>query len=313
MIHVSAAHMETWVLITLSAAFLQNIRSTLQKHLKDRLGTSGATFVRFGFGVPFALAFLCLFTYFGEYQLPTLNAEFAFWVVIAAIAQIIAQALLVHMFSFRNFAVGSAYSRTEPMQAALFGLMFLSEKISLAVLGAIAISVFGVMLISVARTEITPRSIVTSIFSKTSLIGLSSGTIFGVAAVAYRAASLSLAPSLDEPNFIIQAAVTLCVAIILQSVIMLTWIYFREPEQLPKIGKAWKICLLVGLAGASASFGWFMAMTLQQAAMVKAVAQIEMIFTFISSVFIFKEKINRYEVAGCALIVSGILALIFGS
>ena len=305
--------METWVLITISAAFLQNIRSTLQKHLKDKLGTSGATFVRFGFGIPFALAFSALFTYFGSYQLPSLNAEFAFWVVIAAIAQIIAQALLVHMFSFRNFAVGSAYSRTEPMQAALFGLIFLSEKVSFAVLGAIAISVFGVMLISVARTEITPRSLVISIFSKTSLIGLSSGTIFGVAAVAYRGASLSLAPSLDEPNFIIQAAATLSVAIILQSVIMITWIYFKDREQLPKIRAAWKISLIVGFVGASASFGWFMAMTLQQAAVVKALAQIEMIFAFISSAFIFKEKINRYEIAGCALIVCGILALIFGS
>jgi drug/metabolite transporter (DMT)-like permease len=55
-----------------------------------------------------------------------------------------------------------------------------------------------------------------------------------------------------------------------------------------------------------------MAMTLQQAALVKAVAQIEMIFTFISSVFIFKEQINRIEVIGCLLIISGIIALVLG-
>ena len=60
-----------------------------------------------------------------------------------------------------------------------------------------------------------------------------------------------------------------------------------------------------------ASFGWFMAMTLQQAAIVKSLAQIEMLFTMASSVFLFREKINRLEVAGCLLIVAGIVALIF--
>jgi drug/metabolite transporter (DMT)-like permease len=300
--------METWILITVSAAFLQNIRSSLQKHLKNVMGTSGATFVRFGFGIPFALFFLAIFMYLGDHSFPEFNQDFFFWVVIAAVAQILAQALLVHMFSYRNFAVGTAYSRTEPLQAALFGLLFLSEKASSAVLSAIAISMFGVMLISVARTDITPKSIFTSLYSRTALIGLSSGAIFGVAAVAYRAASLSL----NGPNFIIQAAITLSIAIILQSVIMIVWIYWRDRAEIARIKAAWKTGLLVGLVGASASFGWFMAMTLQQAALVKAVAQIEMIFTFISSVFIFKEQINRIEVIGCLLIISGIIALVLG-
>jgi drug/metabolite transporter (DMT)-like permease len=300
--------METWILITISAAFLQNIRSSLQKHLKNVMGTSGATFVRFGFGVPFAIMFLTFFMVWGNHSFPSFNQDFFFWVVIAAISQIIAQALLVHMFSYRNFAVGTAYSRTEPLQAALFGLLFLSEKASTAVLAAIAISMFGVMLISVARTDITPKSIFASLYSRTALIGLSSGAVFGIAAVAYRAASLSL----EGPNFIIQAAITLTIAIILQSIIMIVWIYWQDRSELMRIRAAWKTGLIVGLVGASASFGWFMAMTLQQAALVKAVAQIEMIFTFISSVFIFKEKINRIEVIGCLLIISGILALVLG-
>ena len=167
---------------------------------------------------------------------------------------------------------------------------------------------FGVMLISVARTDITPKSIFTSLYSRTALIGLSSGAVFGVAAVAYRAASLAL----EGPNFIIQAAVTLSIAIILQSIIMIVWIYWRDRSELARIRAAWKTGLIVGLVGASASFGWFMAMTLQQAALVKAVAQIEMIFAFMSSVFIFKEKINRFEVIGCLLIISGIIALVLG-
>ncbi|MGE0845858.1 MAG: EamA family transporter [Flavobacteriaceae bacterium] len=298
--------METWVVITVAAAFLQNIRSTLQKHLKGVMGTTGATFVRFGYGIPFALVFVAVLHFGAGYEIPAPNASFAMWVVIGALAQIFAQALLVHLFSFRNFAVGTAYSRTEPAQAALFALLFFAEKATAGALIAIAISVVGVMLISVARSPVSPRTLVTSVFSRTAMIGIASGTFFGIAAVAYRAASLSL----GYPNFMMQAAMTLICGIVFQTVIMFVWMRLREPEEIRRVGKAWKVGLAVGFVGASASFGWFMAFTLQQAAIVKALAQIEMLFTFASSVFIFREKINRLEIIGCLLIVLGILVLL---
>ena len=84
---------------------------------------------------------------------------------------------------------------------------------------------------------------------------------------------------------------------------MLGWMAWQDRQEFARIARAWKPSLFVGLVGASASFGWFTAMTLQQAAVVKALAQVEMIFTFVSSVFFFKETITRLEVAGCVLIV----------
>jgi drug/metabolite transporter (DMT)-like permease len=162
------------------------------------------------------------------------------------------------------------------------------------------------MLISVARTEFTWRALLTSVGSRIALVGLSSGTLFGISAVAYRAASLAL----GGPNFIMQAAVTLGFVIVFQTVVMGVWMSWKDRAEIGRIAKAWKPSLLVGLGGASASFGWFMAMTLQQAAIVKSLAQIEMIFTFASSVFFFRERINRLETMGCALIVGGILILL---
>ena len=298
--------MELWIPITIAAAFLQNLRSAAQKHLKGVMGTTGATFVRFGFGLPFALFFVALLHFGRGDPLPTPNATFLAWAVVGGLGQIAGTALLVHLFSFRNFAVGTAYSRTEPAQAALFGLLFLSETVTTGVLIAIGISVVGVMLISVAHMAINVRTLVTSVFARTALIGLLSGTCFGVSAVAYRAASLSL----GGPNFMMQAATTLAVVILFQTVVMIGWMVLREPGEFSRIRKAWKPSLFVGLVGASASFGWFMAMTLQQAAVVKALAQVEMIFTFASSVWFFRERINVIEVAGCGLIVLGILTLI---
>jgi drug/metabolite transporter (DMT)-like permease len=302
--------MEIWVLITVAAAFLQNVRSAMQKHLKGRMGTTGATFVRFGFGVPFALLYMGILAVVLARPLPVPGAAFFLWAVLGGIGQIAATFLLVHLFSFRNFAVGTAYSRTEPAQAAVFALAFLGERASAGTLVAIAISVAGVMIISVARSVVSLRTLVTSVFSRTAAIGLLSGTFFGISAVAYRSASLALAPTLPVPDYMMQASYTLVFVIVLQTVLMLGWILLRERNELPRIAAAWRPALLVGFVGATASFGWFMAMTLQQAAVVKALAQVEMLFTFASTVFIFKERINRLEIAGCALIVVGVLALL---
>ena len=298
--------MDLWILLTLAAAFLQNLRSATQKHLKSVMGTTGATFVRFGFGLPFALIFLWALVAFSGYAIPAPNRQFLFWVTIGAFGQIAATFLLVHLFSYRNFAVGTAYSRTEPAQAALFALIFLDEKASSGTLIAIAISVFGVMLISVAHMHMSWRNMIASIFARNALIGLASGALFGITAVAYRAASLSL----GGPDFTMQAAVTLVWTLGIQTLTMLVWIIWKERQELARIVQAWKPSLFTGFVGASASFGWFMAMTLQQAAVVKALGQVEMVFTFAASVFFFNEKINRRETAGCVLIVLGVIVLV---
>jgi len=120
--------MELWAIITVGSAFLQNLRSTLQKHLKGQMGTTGATFVRFGFGLPFAFFYLAILHLGLGRPLPVPGLTFAVWAVIGALAQISATFLLVHLFSFRNFAVGTAYSRTEPAQAALLALAFMTSS-----------------------------------------------------------------------------------------------------------------------------------------------------------------------------------------
>lgn len=298
--------MELWIPITIAAAFLQNLRSATQKHLKGVMGTTGATFVRFGFGLPFAALFVFALSHGAGYAFPAPNAAFFSWALVGGLCQIGATFLLIHLFSYRNFAVGTAYSRTEPAQAAVFGFLFLGDRATGGALFAIAFAVIGVMLISVARVAMSWRNLFASVVSRNALIGLASGTLFGISAVAYRAASTAL----GGPNFMMQAAVTLLFTITFQTVVMLGWMVWKDRAEVGRIAAAWKPSLFVGLVGASASFGWFMAMTLQQAAIVKALAQIEIIFTFASAVFVFKEHINRTEVAGCALIVLGIVVLV---
>lgn len=300
------AAMETWIMLTVAAAFLQNVRSGLQKHLKGRMGTTGATFVRFGFGLPWAIVFVAGIHFAGGFAFPRLSSTFFAWVTVAAFGQILAQALLIHMFSFRNFTVGTAYSRTEPVQAALFGLIFLGDRISAGLAAAIAICVAGVVLISVAQAPLKIRALGAAILSPVAGIGLASGTAFGIAAVAYRGASLSL----GGPVYFMQAAVTLLAAISIQSALLFGWMLWRDRAEIARIAEAWKPSALTGFVGATTSFGWFAAMTLQSAALVKALAQIEMLFAYATSVLIFRESVTRLEIAGCVFITAGIVMLL---
>ena len=147
------------------------------------------------------------------------------------------------------------------------------------------------MLISVAHVAMSWRNLFASLLSRNALIGIASGTCFGIAAVAYRAASLSLGrPELHDAG---------C---------RHAGLRHRVPDradggldglarshELGRIAPRLEAVAFTGLVGATASFGWFMAMTLQQAAIVKALGQIELLFTFASAVFFFHEKINRWR------------------
>ncbi|MFK7902597.1 MAG: EamA family transporter [Nitratireductor sp.] len=304
--------MEIWVPITLLAAFMQNVRSTTQKHLSKIVGTLGATFVRFGFGLPFVCLFVAIMHFGLGWELPKLNSTFGVWVVLGASSQIIAQIFLIKAFAHSNFTVATAYSRTEAIQAAFISFILLGEIINWQTALAISITVVGVILISLAKSSISFSAFALAIKSKSAQFGLIAGSFFGVSATSYRGASLSLESGLSEPNFLMQAGVTLLAAITFQSLTLFIWMLIYDRSEIVRVGKAWKWGLLAGFTGACASFGWFIGFTLQTAAVIKAVAQVEMLFTYASSIFIFKEKISRAELIGCALIVLGIIVLVLG-
>ena len=298
--------MELWVGIAVGAAFFQNLRSALQKHLKGSLGTSGSTFSRFLFAFPFAALYVCVLHAVFGHPIPASNAAFAAYATVGGLAQIGATALLVHLFSLRNFVVGAAYSKTEPVQTAVFGLVVLGDTVSPAGAVAIMVSLCGVVAISAARVSLTMRSVLGGLFGRPALIGMAAGAGFGASAVCYRAASLSL----GAEGFLMPAAWTLLCVLGFQSLAMASYLRWAEPGRITATVAAWRITGLVGVSGMVTSVGWFTAMTLQNAAYVRAVGQVELVFTFLASVIFFRERSNLVEIAGIVLIVAGILLLL---
>ncbi|MEQ1887794.1 MAG: EamA family transporter [Alphaproteobacteria bacterium] len=300
--------MPLWIPLTIAAAFLQNLRTTLQKQLTSELTATTATYVRFAFGLPVAAIYVIGLTYGTDAALPDPDAGFFLYCFLGGLAQILGTVLTVALFAYRNFAIGSAYAKTETVQTALFGFIVLGDHLSIGSVAGILVSLFGVMLISSARSALTFRLFFTSLLERPALMGIGAGTCFGISAVSYRAASLSF----GREDFLMPAAFTLLSVMIFQTIVMTAWIAWREPGQLAATARNWKVSILVGLTGALASMGWFTAMTLENAAYVRALGQIELLFAFASSVFLFKEKIRRLELTGIALVIGGILLLLYG-
>jgi len=298
--------MELWIPITIFAAFMQNLRSALQKYLKGKLTTSGATFTRFFFGAPIALLYLAGLLVFGAYSLPVVTGSFVLFAAIGGLAQISATALLVYLFSFRNFAVGTAFSKTETVQTAVFGMIVLGESVGPAATVAILISLVGVIMLSVTKPTGGFWTIFSQLLEWSTLVGIASGAVFGVSAISYRAATLSL----GSGDFVIRAAFALACVTVFQTIVMAIYMQYREPGQIAAVMREWRVASLVGLCGVLGSAGWFTAMTLQNAAYVRALGQIELIFTFAITYLYFRERATVNEIIGIILIASGILVLV---
>ena len=289
--------METWLLLTFLGAFLQNIRSFLQRRITDKLSINGSSFVRFLFAIPLAMIVVLLLVD----RIPSLPWAFLGYVIAGGIAQIIGTSCLISAVVKGNFSVGTTLSKTEAAQAALFGLVVLGDAITVSIALGILVSLAGVACLSWSQ-----GSFLSNLSRRSLFLGLISGTGFAVAAVCFRGASLSL----EFGEFFERAALTVLVAVSLQSIIMGAYLLVREPGELARVFQNWRISSVIGCVGMLASLCWFSAMTLNSAAIVRAVGQIELLFTLLTTIWLFKERLRVVQLLGMVLIVAGIWLLI---
>ena len=298
--------LETWIPIAIGAAFFQNLRSALQKHLKGKLSNNGAAYARFLYALPFAILYVWVLNSLGDKPLPGIHLKFILFCLLGSVSQIIFTVLLLWMFSFRSFAVGTTFSKLEVITVALIGAIVLDDSLSITALFAIAISTAGVTALSMGQSGVNTKSLLTHIGSRETIVGITCSMFLGGSVVFFRGAALSL----EHPDTVMAAAFTLMLALTIQTVLMGVWIGLREPGQWRSIIVEWRWASAVGVAGVLASIGWFTAFTLQNASYVRAVGQIELIFTFLFSVSVFKEKVTKLETVGILMVGTGIIGLL---
>ncbi len=300
--------METWgwVYLTLLASAAQAVRTGGQKHLTQHMSTFAVSLVRFIYGLPFVVTYFIFLLYAYEETIPPLTLYFLGFCLLGGVGQILATALLVYLFSFRNFAVGTTYARTEAFLTAVAGALLFNEAINPQGWMAIAISVLGVVVITVMRTNVENSTLIARVWNKSAAVGLASGLCFALASLSIRQAALSF----GGDSVLFPAALTLLTTVLMQSAILGIYIVIREREQIAIMTREWKIGTFVGATSALGSFGWFTAFTLQNASFVKALGQIEFIYTLAISILFFRERTSPGELLGMLLVVVGIVYLL---
>jgi drug/metabolite transporter (DMT)-like permease len=292
----------SWALFTVVAAFSQTVRNAAQRQLTAKLGTVGATHVRFLFGFPFALVFLIAVLIAGGASLPRPGLAYWAWIADGALAQVAATALMLAAMNQRSFVVTIAYIKTEPVQVALFGLVLLGDAVTPRLALAILVATAGVVLMS-----LKPGTQAGGL--RPTLLGLAAGAMFGLSAVGFRGAILSL----GLPSYLMAATFTLVVGLLMQSVLLSAYLWLRDRAVLSAIVRAWRPSLFAGFMGALASQFWFLAFALATAASVRTLALVEVLFAQAISRFLFKQPTTRREALGIVLIVIGCTLLIWAS
>ena len=290
-----------WAVFTLVASAGQVLRNALQKELTATLGTVGATHVRFLFGLPIALLFLPIVLLAADAPVPELGMATLAWTTVAALAQIAATALLLAVMQARSFVVTTAYVKTEPLQVALFGLLFLGDRITPGLAMAMLTATAGVLMLS------WPRSGAGALLSvRPALLGIGSGALFAIAAIGYRGGIRALA----TPHFVVAATVTLVLGLLIQVFVLTAYLLIADRAALQAIVRAWRPSLFAGFMGAFASQMWYLAFALESAAKVRTLALIEILFAQLLSRITFRQRLAEREAAAIGLIVAGVALLL---
>jgi drug/metabolite transporter (DMT)-like permease len=290
-----------WVLATIIGAAGLTTRNAMQRNLTQKIGTVGATQVRFLYGLPFSILFLGLSAMITEHTVPPLNGKMLGFALLGAIAQIIATALMLLAMKERSFAVTTAYTKTEPVQVAIFSVVVLGDKIGSIAAIAILTATIGVILMAVKPGDAWTKSGLRPV-----AYGIVSGSFFALSAVAYRGGILALK---DTP-FLLAASTTLVTALAMQTAILLAYMVLFNRAALLGSLLIWRTSLLAGFVGAFASQAWFIGFALTTAANVRTLGLVEMIFAQIITRRILKEQTALREWIGMVLILIGVAALL---
>tara|TARA_B100000963_G_scaffold19878_1_gene15039 strand:- start:854 stop:1750 length:897 start_codon:yes stop_codon:yes gene_type:complete len=294
-----------WIVTSILGAFFQNARSSIQKRLNTEMSLMASTYVRFAFSLPILLTvFLIYFGNFDYFLTAIQNSNFVFYVILASILQISFTLLFLYLLKFTNFLVGTALSKTEVIQIAFFEFIILRDYLNFYALLGIMISTIGVIIFSTKDL----KNIINSFFSKSTVVGLFCGTLLALSVVFYRGSMEFI--DFSNRNFD-KALLTLFAATIIQTSLITLYLVFFEISEFKKLKSNIKLSSLAGLFGFSATISWFYSFSLVQAALVRAVGQIELLFSYISSRFMFKEKIKFIEIVGIIIFIFGLFLVIF--
>jgi len=290
-----------WIPFTLVAAAGQVARNAMQRSLTGPLGTWGATNIRFLFGFPFSVLFFATVLIATGDHAPWPALAFWPWLLLGALCQIVGTGMMLVAMNDRSFVVTTAYLKTEAIQTAIFGFVFLGDQLTILKVIAILIATIGVVI-----TALRPGGEKSFAEIRPTVVGLVAAAAFALSAIGFRGAIITV----SGVSFVTAASYTLVFGLFVQTLVLTIYLLFRAPDVLRKIFGLWKPSMLAGFMGAFASQFWFLAFALTAAANVRTLALVEVLFAQGVAYYSFKQPLSARELSGIALIVVGVALLV---
>jgi drug/metabolite transporter (DMT)-like permease len=290
-----------WIPFTVTAALGQVARNAMQRQLTGSLGTWGATNIRFLFGFPFSILFFVVVLIVTGDHVAWPTSAFWPWLLLGALSQIVATGLMLLAMNDRSFVVTTAYLKTEAIQTAIFGFVFLGDHLTALKVVAILIATVGVTI-----TALRPGGEKNFADLKPTVIGLVSAAAFALSAIGFRGAIITV----SGVSFVTAASYTLVFGLFAQTLVLTIYLLARAPGVLKAIFGLWKPSMFAGFMGAFASQFWFLAFALTAAANVRTLALVEVLFAQAVAYYSFKQPLSARELSGIALIVVGVALLV---
>lgn len=309
-----------WIIISIFAALMQAVRTAAQRTLNQRMSNLGTTYVRSVFGLPVMALFLAyvLVVFGGGW--PRLDAAYLALTAAGAAAQIFATMALIYMFKLRNFAIGTMLTKVDILMTAIIGTALFSENLSATGIMALLVVVSGVLLMTVGRLGVKalpaatdPRGLTDALFGKATRVALLCALLFTFSYLFLREALLIMQPadgfeiSPGAGGMFWRGVWTVVIATLMQIVVVGIYLWFTERKVFAEMRPNARIATFIGITSAIGSIGWYTAFAMQNASYVRAVGQIEVVFTLLIAWFYFRERMTRLELGGVAVTVVGIL------
>jgi drug/metabolite transporter (DMT)-like permease len=301
--------MPLWLPATCIAALLQAWRTAVQQRVRKELSVNAAGLVRYLFGFPVACILLLLYLQLGAATLPALSPALFSNALAAGLLQLLATNLLIMSFGYRSYVVGTAYAKTEAIQGALLAMILLGENLSIISWIGIAIGVVGVMHISTGHQGLRLRDLSKQIGQPAALCGLGAGLLYALTAIFVKRASFAV----QTNDHVLAGLVILVIVVFLQTIMQGIYVCWREPEQLAKIFRTWRVAGQVGVLAAVGSACWFASFASAPVALVRAIGQVEVVFTLAFGHFYLREPLKRHEMIGLLLVALGVILALVGS
>jgi drug/metabolite transporter (DMT)-like permease len=294
-----------WLPATFLGGFFQSWRTAVQQRVRAELSVNAAGLVRYLFGFPVACLLLVFYMLWRGAPLPLIDTRFFGFALAAGLVQVLATNLLIMAFGYRNYVVGTAYAKTEAVQGAVLAMITLGEMLSSVTWLGIGVGVVGVITLS-TRGERLRWSDVTQ---PAALCGLGAGFLFALTSIFVKAATFRI----HTPDKVHAALITLVTVVFLQLLMQGSYILWRERDQVAKIFANWRVAGQVGVLAALGSACWFTGFATAPVALVRAVGQVEVIFTLLFGRFYLKEELARSEMVGLLLVGLGVILALLGA